>query len=116
MKILYSRSFVAAVEFGIDGSINVETVGNATVVQISSSTIDENKVGCISFNPAYKQDHDDNITQDSSGGDTIPSGIPSVSVASIDEPYVGLEFESEAAAHAFYNAYATRVGFIIRVK
>lgn len=115
MKILYSRSFVAAVEFGIDGSINVETVGNATVVQISSSTIDENKVGCISFNPAYKQDHDDNITQDSSGGDTIPSGIPAVSVASVDEPYVGQEFESEAAAHAFYNAYAKRVGFIIRV-
>lgn len=30
-------------------------------------------------------------------------------------PYLGQEFESEAAAHAFYNAYATRVGFIIRV-
>lgn len=57
MKILYSRSFVAAVEFGIDGSINVETVGNATVVQISSSTIDENKVGCISFNPKLQHMH-----------------------------------------------------------
>ncbi|CAI0422420.1 unnamed protein product, partial [Linum tenue] len=32
-----------------------------------------------------------------------------------DEPYVGQEFDSEAAAHAFYNSYATRVGFIIRV-
>ncbi|KAH1145268.1 hypothetical protein AAZX31_15G029300 [Glycine max] len=102
-------------EFGIDASINGETVGNATIVQINSSTADGNKVGCSSFNPAYKQGHDDNITQDSSGGDTIPSGIPAVSVASVDEPYVGQEFESEAAAHAFYNAYAKRVGFIIRV-
>ncbi|KAI8567019.1 hypothetical protein RHMOL_Rhmol02G0088900 [Rhododendron molle] len=33
----------------------------------------------------------------------------------VDEPYIGQEFESEAEAHAFYNAYATRVGFIIRV-
>ncbi|XP_024186512.1 protein FAR1-RELATED SEQUENCE 5 [Rosa chinensis] len=32
-----------------------------------------------------------------------------------DEPYVGQEFESEAAAHAFYNAYALRVGFRTRV-
>ncbi|RZB62781.1 protein FAR-RED ELONGATED HYPOCOTYL 3-like isoform X2 [Glycine soja] len=112
---LNSQYFVAAVEFGIDASINGETVGNATIVQINSSTADGNKVGCSSFNPAYKQGHDDNITQDSSGGDTIPSGIPAVSVASVDEPYVGQEFESEAAAHAFYNAYAKRVGFIIRV-
>lgn len=33
----------------------------------------------------------------------------------IDEPFVGQEFESEAEAHAFYNSYATRVGFVIRV-
>ncbi|QHN86142.1 Protein FAR1-RELATED SEQUENCE [Arachis hypogaea] len=31
------------------------------------------------------------------------------------EAYVGQEFESEAEAHAFYNAYATSVGFIVRV-
>ncbi|KAH1145270.1 hypothetical protein GLYMA_15G029900v4 [Glycine max] len=113
--LLTFRMILFWVEFGIDASINGETVGNATIVQINSSTADGNKVGCSSFNPAYKQGHDDNITQDSSGGDTIPSGIPAVSVASVDEPYVGQEFESEAAAHAFYNAYAKRVGFIIRV-
>ncbi|XLR40086.1 hypothetical protein S83_024746, partial [Arachis hypogaea] len=28
------------------------------------------------------------------------------------EPYVGHESESEAEAHAFYNTYATSVGFI----
>ncbi|KAK1400923.1 FAR1 domain-containing protein [Heracleum sosnowskyi] len=32
-----------------------------------------------------------------------------------EEPYLGQEFESEAAAHAFYNTYATRLGFVIRV-
>ncbi|XP_057748059.1 protein FAR1-RELATED SEQUENCE 1-like [Arachis stenosperma] len=31
------------------------------------------------------------------------------------EPCVGQEFESEAEAHVFYNAYATSVGFIVRV-
>ncbi|KAG8489141.1 hypothetical protein CXB51_017179 [Gossypium anomalum] len=32
-----------------------------------------------------------------------------------EEPYVGKEFESEEAAKVFYDAYATRVGFIMRV-
>jgi hypothetical protein len=32
-----------------------------------------------------------------------------------DEPYVGQEFESKAAAHAFYNAYGMCMGFKIRV-
>ncbi|KAG6630960.1 protein FAR1-RELATED SEQUENCE 5 isoform X3 [Carya illinoinensis] len=31
------------------------------------------------------------------------------------EPYVGMEFESEEAAKVFYDAYATRLGFIMRV-
>ncbi|GAB4830365.1 hypothetical protein Ancab_040685 [Ancistrocladus abbreviatus] len=31
------------------------------------------------------------------------------------EPYVGMEFESEDAAKVFYDAYATRLGFIMRV-
>ncbi|CAH9113342.1 unnamed protein product [Cuscuta europaea] len=46
-------------------------------------------------------------------GEEADTTVSNSSVA--DEPYVGQEFESEAAAHAFYNAYATRVGFIIRV-
>uniref|UniRef100_A0A0A8ZB66 Protein FAR1-RELATED SEQUENCE n=1 Tax=Arundo donax TaxID=35708 RepID=A0A0A8ZB66_ARUDO len=32
-----------------------------------------------------------------------------------DEPHMGMEFESDAAARAFYNAYALRFGFGIRV-
>ncbi|XP_062173833.1 protein FAR1-RELATED SEQUENCE 12 [Alnus glutinosa] len=31
------------------------------------------------------------------------------------EPYVGMEFESEEAAKVFYDSYATRLGFIMRV-
>ncbi|XP_073099778.1 uncharacterized protein [Elaeis guineensis] len=31
------------------------------------------------------------------------------------EPYVGMEFDSEEAARAYYNAYACRVGFRVRV-
>ncbi|KAL5543151.1 hypothetical protein UlMin_010861 [Ulmus minor] len=48
-------------------------------------------------------------------GDLIPVAVPTTSVVAEDEPYVGLEFDSEAAAHAFYNTYAARVGFVIRV-
>lgn len=38
-----------------------------------------------------------------------------VTVVEGDEPYVGQEFESEEAAHAFYSAYGSRVGFITRI-
>ncbi|KAJ6343173.1 hypothetical protein OIU76_004997 [Salix suchowensis] len=39
-----------------------------------------------------------------------------ISDASSDiEPCVGMEFESEEAAKVFYDAYATHVGFIMRV-
>ncbi|XP_004290121.1 PREDICTED: protein FAR1-RELATED SEQUENCE 7 [Fragaria vesca subsp. vesca] len=31
------------------------------------------------------------------------------------EPYVGMEFETEEAAKVFYDAYATHMGFIMRV-
>ncbi|CAL0332459.1 unnamed protein product [Lupinus luteus] len=102
-------------EFGIDGSTNDEIEANATMGEVSSSIADENKTDDSLFDLVYKQDQDDNITQDSSGGDTIPSAIPAVSVVPADEPYVGQEFDSEAAAHVFYNAYATSVGFIMRV-
>ncbi|XP_052184168.1 protein FAR-RED IMPAIRED RESPONSE 1-like isoform X2 [Diospyros lotus] len=39
-------------------------------------------------------------------------------VPEIDEnmqPYIGMEFDSEEAAMVFYDAYATRIGFIIRI-
>ena len=33
----------------------------------------------------------------------------------IIEPHVGMEFESEDAAKFFYDGYAWRVGFVMRV-
>ncbi|XP_065873459.1 protein FAR1-RELATED SEQUENCE 1 [Euphorbia lathyris] len=35
--------------------------------------------------------------------------------SSVIEPFVGMEFESEEAAKVFYDAYATHLGFIMRV-
>ncbi|KAL7163648.1 hypothetical protein ACSBR2_039711 [Camellia fascicularis] len=55
---------------------------------------------------------DDKVTQVLSGKEMIPVDEPQ---APVEEPYLNQEFESEAEAHAFYNAYATRVGFVIRV-
>lgn len=60
-------------------------------------------------------------------GDVVenPSGKPLVRIVSEaeaiatnisdTEPYVGMEFESEESAKVFYDAYASRLGFIIRV-
>lgn len=33
----------------------------------------------------------------------------------IQEPYVGMEFDSEEAARKFYVEYARRVGFVVRI-
>ena len=33
----------------------------------------------------------------------------------IQEPYVGMEFDSEEAAKKFYDEYARRVGFVMRI-
>jgi len=104
-------SFVAAVEFEIGGTC--ETVADAAIGE-SSSIADDNREGGSSVEPNYKQDESDNVPQDSSGI-TIPFAIPTVSVVAVEEPYVGQEFESESAAQTFYNAYATDVGFIVRV-
>ncbi|XP_019448574.1 PREDICTED: protein FAR1-RELATED SEQUENCE 1-like isoform X1 [Lupinus angustifolius] len=89
-------------------------VGNAAMVVVSSIA-DEDQMAGSSFGPlTYNQEQDD-MTQDSMEVVTIPSVIPTVSIASADEPYIGQEFETEAAALSFYNAYATQIGFVIRV-
>lgn len=111
---LIADLFVAAVEFGIDGSVNGEIVGNAAMGEVGSIA-DENREGGSSAEPTSEPDQDDNVNRDSSGGVIIPSAVPTVSDDSVDEPYIGQEFDTEAAAHAFYNAYAEQVGFIIRV-
>ncbi|KAG2720862.1 hypothetical protein I3760_02G054200 [Carya illinoinensis] len=97
-------------EFGVDGDVNGEVVGNS--VEFEDHRVgDENETGGSSVEGAFQQDQDDKMN----GMDIVPGAVPSVSMVLEDEPYVGQEFESEAAAHAFYNSYATRVGFVIRV-
>ncbi|KAK1576442.1 hypothetical protein Q3G72_013883 [Acer saccharum] len=66
-----------------------------------------------SVDMAFEPDQDDKMDPDSFEQDTIPEEIPTIPVAV--EPYVGQEFDSESAAQAFYNGYAARVGFVIRV-
>lgn len=65
---------MAAVEYRIDGFINGKTVGNVAMDEVSSIA-GENKIGGSSVEPTYRQDQDDNMTLDSSGGVTIPSAI-----------------------------------------
>ncbi|XP_034918330.1 protein FAR1-RELATED SEQUENCE 2 isoform X1 [Populus alba] len=72
---------------------------------MSQSQLDENASASMS------EDGDmDQIVESSNGKELA------ISDASSDmEPCVGMEFESEEAAKVFYDAYATHVGFIMRV-
>lgn len=81
-------------------------------VDIENREGDGNELRGSSVELEFQMGEDDKIKQDFSGADLIPLNH---SIPPDDEPYVGQEFESESAAHAFYNAYATRVGFVIRV-
>lgn len=54
---------------------------------------------------------DDGDAIDDSSGKEIATAEGSSEM----EPYVGMEFESEEAAKVFYDAYATSLGFIMRV-
>ena len=83
-------------DFGATNDVGGEVVGN-------SVNMEGDQQG--SFVEAIaQQGEDDNLDQYSSGREIVLG----------DEPYVGQEFDSEAAAYAFYKAYAKRVGFIIR--
>ncbi|WRX20735.1 FAR1 DNA binding domain - like 10 [Theobroma cacao] len=95
-------------EFGVHGDVNGGMVLNS--VQVEAGSMDnENEAVESPVEETFQQGVNEKMDRTSPERDDIPEGIPA------DEPYVGQEFESEAAAHAFYNAYATRVGFIIRV-
>ncbi|XP_010045402.2 LOW QUALITY PROTEIN: protein FAR1-RELATED SEQUENCE 5 [Eucalyptus grandis] len=97
-------------DFGRDGTVS--SVG----AESSSQAVDENEVGVSAVEGEYEQVVEVKMNDDLLDRDDILDTMPPVSMPSADdEPYVGQEFDSEAAAHGFYNAYATRVGFIIRV-
>lgn len=107
------NSLVAAVDYRVDSNVNGEMMGNS--IEACSRGGDRDEMGGTSVEIAFQEDQDNKVDPDSLGQDTVPEGVPAIALVSADEPYVGQEFESEAAAHAFYNTYATRVGFIIRV-
>uniref|UniRef100_A0A5B7B163 FAR1 domain-containing protein n=1 Tax=Davidia involucrata TaxID=16924 RepID=A0A5B7B163_DAVIN len=102
-------------DFEVDDELSGEVSGNS--VDMEGRAGDGNGTGGSSAEGVFQQDQDNKVNQDLSAMEIFPLDEPQPlnSLAPIDEPYVGQEFESEAAAHAFYNAYATRVGFIIRV-
>ncbi|CAH1427473.1 unnamed protein product [Lactuca virosa] len=101
-------------DFEVDDDVNSEVLLNSTEIQPQKGDEDDMAmVGC-SLEEVFhnNHEHDIKIDQDEPESGTIPlDGSHNV----IEEPYIGQEFESEASAHAFYNAYATRLGFLIRV-
>ncbi|KAH0636348.1 hypothetical protein KY285_036100 [Solanum tuberosum] len=54
------------------------------------------------------------IVETSTGKEFTPNGLEAEGRSNM-EPYVGMEFESEEAAKAYYSTYATHLGFIMRV-
>ncbi|KAK1411452.1 hypothetical protein QVD17_38001 [Tagetes erecta] len=117
------------VDFEVD-DVDVDVDVNGEVLVSSSVHVDHHDddgvVGCSIIEGIFQVDHDIKIDQDddvddndNDDDDDEQRGVDvahSVNTSLLgEEPYVGKEFESEAAAHAFYNAYATRVGFVIRV-
>lgn len=104
-----------AVDFEVDGDLNGEVLGDSIYVEGRAG--DGNEMEGSSDEGAFQHVLDVKVDQDLSGRELIPQDETQArnSSASEEEPYVGQEFESEAAAHAFYNGYATRLGFIIRV-
>ncbi|XP_015875767.1 protein FAR1-RELATED SEQUENCE 5 isoform X1 [Ziziphus jujuba] len=81
----------------LDNSTDIDhELGNDTVTVGSSSIEETSHVG-----------QNEEMTQKSSKEKS--------NVVEGDEPYVGQEFDTEEAAHAFYSAYGMRVGFVTRM-
>lgn len=110
------NGYFVAVDFEVDSDGNADILGNS--VEVECRVSDGNEIGGSSDEGSFQPDQDVKMNQDFSGREIVQSDDPLAINNSSDpgeEPFVGQEFESESAAHAFYNAYATRVGFIIRV-
>uniref|UniRef100_A0A7N0TUL7 FAR1 domain-containing protein n=2 Tax=Kalanchoe fedtschenkoi TaxID=63787 RepID=A0A7N0TUL7_KALFE len=97
-------------DFRIDNNVNGEVLGNSVEVEVETGDEVEfgNGTGGSSIEGAFQLGQDEHNNQDSAEREMASS-------VNGEEPYVGQEFDSESAAHAFYNAYAARVGFVIRV-
>jgi len=66
--------------------------------------------GFLAVDEQHSSGEDGDMIESSNGKDLV-----STEGSSDMEPYVGMDFESEEAAKVFYDAYATRMGFIMRV-
>ncbi|OVA04580.1 FAR1 DNA binding domain [Macleaya cordata] len=85
-----------------------EMLENTIVGDLRDGQMIENSV--ISGVPTRVGDDGGELTENSNEMGLISS------YADVDlEPHEGMEFESEEAAKAFYDAYARRVGFVTRV-
>ncbi|KAL1567148.1 protein FAR1-RELATED SEQUENCE 5-like [Salvia divinorum] len=98
-------------DYEINGDVNGEVVGSSTNYE---GRDDDDAIVGSSADGVLQHGLDIKVDEDSSERELFQLDELQ-DVNCVDEPYVGQEFESEAAAHAFYNLYATRVGFVIRV-
>lgn len=103
-------------DFVINGDANGDLVGSSINFDGVPDDDDDIIVGS-SGDGSLLQGLDVKLDEDSSDRDLFQlDDLQTLNCSDpVDEPYMGQEFETEAAAHAFYNAYATRVGFVIRV-
>ncbi|EYU40669.1 hypothetical protein ABFS82_14G058900 [Erythranthe guttata] len=72
----------------------------------------------VEGNTGAESERDDWNSNDSEEDDVIEieeNNTRSVEGGEVLEPYVGMEFESEEDARRFYNDYARRVGFVVRI-
>ncbi|KAL6209055.1 hypothetical protein ACLB2K_019998 [Fragaria x ananassa] len=65
---------------------------------------------CLSVDEQPSSSKDEDMIESSNGQEAA-----AFEGSSDTEPYVGMEFETEEAAKVFYDAYATQLGFIMRV-
>ncbi|KAL3506883.1 hypothetical protein ACH5RR_032265 [Cinchona calisaya] len=108
-------SFCLKVDFDVDVDINGEVVGSS--IDIEGRTDAENAIAGSSVDGGLRRCLEVKVDQNLSRREIVELEEPQALNTSVsgNEPYLGQEFESEAAAHAFYNAYATGMGFIVRV-
>ncbi|XWS58930.1 hypothetical protein CRYUN_Cryun08bG0076400 [Craigia yunnanensis] len=100
-------------EYQLGNDVQLEQTDNEIREVLDNATNNEHQlvnVGTMagsSVQEASQVEENDKMTHNSSG--------VQLTVVEGDEPYVGQEFENEAAAHAFYSAYGMRMGFITRM-
>ncbi|XP_043708056.1 protein FAR1-RELATED SEQUENCE 5-like [Telopea speciosissima] len=95
------------VGFGFDVYVNRRELINSIDMEVPAGP--DNEMIKSSVEGEVHQDEEIGKNTESTSGRELV-----VSEGDPNEPRVGMEFESETAVHAFYSAYADRVGFVIR--